>query len=203
MPYEFYGKATPYCGKALWEILGNLKNHGVGRIVVRNQFKRYPEPSWYRILKVEGLSPEGRIQACPPVIELDEVRRVRALVDSVFRGTYRGQEWLAWPTFKPDFNLIPKEEEEAYTKVKAGELPKSFEFSSILPTHGEFPPLLRELLIRDLKAQGTYNGEEPMLPISFKNPVRVAQEGEAPTVRITPGLGTPVCPRLYDNIKKN
>lgn len=58
MPYEIYGKTSLQCGKTLWEILGNLKNHGVGRIVVRNQFKRYPEPSWYRILKVETVAPE-------------------------------------------------------------------------------------------------------------------------------------------------
>lgn len=64
MPYEIYGKISLQCGKTLWEILGNLKNHGVGRIVVRNQFKRYPEPSWYRILKVETVAPEVRVSLC-------------------------------------------------------------------------------------------------------------------------------------------
>lgn len=58
MPYEIYGKTSLQHGKTLWEIIGNLKNNGVGRVVVRNQFKRYPEPSWYRILKVEAVPPE-------------------------------------------------------------------------------------------------------------------------------------------------
>lgn len=79
----------------------------------------------------------------PPVFELGEVRRVRALVDSVFRGTYRGQEWLAWTTYKPDFSLIPKEEEESFTKLKRGELPQPFEITKKYSTTGSFPPLLR------------------------------------------------------------
>lgn len=79
----------------------------------------------------------------PPVIDLGEVRRVRALVDNVFRGKYLGQEWLSWTSYKPDFRLIPKEEEENFTKVKKGELPECYEQTRIMPSHSVFPPLLR------------------------------------------------------------
>lgn len=52
MPYVYIGKTTYFKGKSLWEILGNLKNFGVGRIVVRSRFENYPEPSYFRIKKV-------------------------------------------------------------------------------------------------------------------------------------------------------
>lgn len=50
-------------------------------------------------------------------------------------------------------------------------------------------------------SKGTFTGEEPKLPLVFGNPMRVAKEGEKATVDVTPDLGTPVCPRLYENIK--
>lgn len=79
----------------------------------------------------------------PPVLDLGEVRRVRALVDTVFRGTYRGQEWLFWTTYKPDYSLIPKDEEESFTKMKRGELASAYVLPNIMPTHGTFPPLMK------------------------------------------------------------
>jgi small subunit ribosomal protein S34 len=30
---KYIGRTTDFCGKPLWEILGNLKNYGVGRVV--------------------------------------------------------------------------------------------------------------------------------------------------------------------------
>jgi len=57
MPIKFIGRTTDFKGKPLWEILGNLRNHGVGRIVIRNRLQRYPEPSYMKILKVAALPP--------------------------------------------------------------------------------------------------------------------------------------------------
>lgn len=199
MPYEIYGKTSFQHGKTLWEIVGNLKNYGVGRVVVRNQFRRYPEPSWYRIVKVEAVPPEGKIQVVPPVIDMGEVRRVRALVDNVFRGTYRGREWLSWITYKPDFSLIPKEEEESFTKLKQGELPQPYEPTRKYSDTGSFPPLFRELIIQEMKAKGQYKGEEPKLPFVFKSPVIVAKDGQPISMD---ALSATTCPRLYENIKK-
>lgn len=61
MPYKYIGRVTDFKGKTLWEILGNLKNYGVGRIVARNMFERYPEPSFMKIIKVETL-PSPKVQ---------------------------------------------------------------------------------------------------------------------------------------------
>ena len=55
MPIKFIGRTTDFKGKPLWEILGNLKNFGVGRIVIRNRFQRYPEPCYMKILKVAAM----------------------------------------------------------------------------------------------------------------------------------------------------
>ena len=51
---KLIGRTTDFQGKTLWEILGNLKNFGVGRYVARNKFQRYPEPSYMKIVKVEA-----------------------------------------------------------------------------------------------------------------------------------------------------
>lgn len=67
MPIKLIGRKTDFSGKTLWEIVGNLKNLGVGRLVKRNMFERYPEPSFFRIAKVhteknEVFSNVGSIQ---------------------------------------------------------------------------------------------------------------------------------------------
>lgn len=54
---KLVGRTTDFKGKTLWEIVGNLKGHGVGRYVMRNMFSRYPEPSYMKIVKVEAVSP--------------------------------------------------------------------------------------------------------------------------------------------------
>lgn len=52
---KYIGRTTDFQGKSLWEIVGNLKNNGVGRIVIRHMFQRYPEPSYMKIMKVEAM----------------------------------------------------------------------------------------------------------------------------------------------------
>jgi len=45
MSIKLIGRTTDFKGKPLWEILGNLKNFGVGRIVIRNlSFRDIPSP---------------------------------------------------------------------------------------------------------------------------------------------------------------
>lgn len=52
----YVGKETKYVGKTLWEIVGNLKDYGVGRIVVRNRhLAKYKTPCYYEILSVKTL----------------------------------------------------------------------------------------------------------------------------------------------------
>nr|CAH7718529.1 unnamed protein product [Callosobruchus chinensis] len=184
MPYKYIGRVTDYKGKTLWEILGNLKNNGVGRIVARNKFECY-----YKILKVETL-------ANPQEPSVDSLRKVRALVEKTFRGkTFPKPVLLESSTYKTDYILIPKDEEEKYCKK-----PVSSVAEHILPRTMEFPPLLKELLIREAEARGQ-KIEEPKLEVAYnrrsiKTSYRVAKEGETPTVEIAVGLGKPVSPNL-------
>lgn len=60
---KLIGRKTDFKGKTLWEIVGNLKNFGVGRVVVRSMFERYPEKSFMRILKVEAVPNEVSLQS--------------------------------------------------------------------------------------------------------------------------------------------
>lgn len=61
MPIKLIGRTTDFKGKTLWEILGNLKNFGVGRIIIRHMFQRYPEPSFFKVLKVAAMPNEVSI----------------------------------------------------------------------------------------------------------------------------------------------
>jgi small subunit ribosomal protein S34 len=53
MPVRIIGRPTTLQGKYLFEILRNLKDFGVGRIVARSTFERYPEPSYYIVKSVK------------------------------------------------------------------------------------------------------------------------------------------------------
>ena len=58
MPYVYVGKRNFFLGKRLWEIVGNLKNFGEGRILVRSKIERYPEVSYVKIIRAEPLMDE-------------------------------------------------------------------------------------------------------------------------------------------------
>lgn len=51
----YVGKKSDCFGKTLWEILGNLKGFGVGRIIQRERFvNNYPEQTFYKIIEVKA-----------------------------------------------------------------------------------------------------------------------------------------------------
>lgn len=58
MKYKFIGLPVKYKGKTVWEIVGNLKNFGVGRLLLKDSDSVYPEVSFYKILKVQPLPPK-------------------------------------------------------------------------------------------------------------------------------------------------
>lgn len=64
---KYVGKQTPHVGKTLWEILGNLDNFGVGRIIVRNLQQKKSEPSkpcYMKVLEVQA-EPENHPEKYP------------------------------------------------------------------------------------------------------------------------------------------
>ncbi|XP_055611376.1 uncharacterized protein LOC129757981 [Uranotaenia lowii] len=173
---KYIGRTTDFRGKTLWEIVGNLKNFGVGRVVVRSMMERYPEPSFMRIVKVETLPDE-------------EIRKVKVTVEKTFRGRkYPKLIEISSVSYKADYRLLHKHEEEAY--CRGIEQPVK-----IVPRDIEMPPLLRQFVQRET------GKAEPRIPVrlreSIYNNYRIAREGENPTVEISMGLGKPASPNLY------
>ncbi|XP_052860872.1 uncharacterized protein LOC128267948 [Anopheles cruzii] len=176
---KYIGRTNDFRGKTLWEIVGNLKNFGVGRVVVRSMFERYPEPSFMRIVKVEALPDEK------------PERKVRVTVEKTFRGrTYPKLVEVESTSYKADYRLLAKHEEKSYCKLVERQ-------EKIFPREIELPPLLREFVTRETGKPA------PMIPIRLKdgreNRYRVAKEGEQPTVPVTMNLGKPASPSLYAN----
>ncbi|XP_058833813.1 uncharacterized protein LOC131691439 [Topomyia yanbarensis] len=175
---KYIGRTTDFKGKPLWEIVGNLKNFGVGRVVVRSMFERYPEPSYMRIVKVEALPNQ-------------EIRKVKVTMEKTFRGrTYPKLVVIDSVSYKADYRLLSKHEEESYCRtVERSE--------RIIATETDMPPLLREFIQRET---GKIN---PKIPVKMKpghnNIYRLAKKGETPNIEIPMGLGKPASPRLYQN----
>ncbi|XP_076627182.1 mitochondrial ribosomal protein S34 [Colletes latitarsis] len=175
MPVKYIGRTTTFKGKPLWEILGNLKNYGIGRIIVRSQHERYPEPSYIKILKVATLPHVNDNPHYP--------RKIVALVERTFRGkTADKPVQIESVSYKADYVLVPKDQEERYLNASS-KLPEK-----ILPRTTNFPPLLKELLIRQAKQKGEPLTEEPKLPIKYNlhgmKHYRIAEENETPTYNI-------------------
>ncbi|XP_055843922.1 uncharacterized protein LOC129910529 [Episyrphus balteatus] len=176
---KYIGRKTDFRGKPLWEILGNLKNHGVGRIVVRSMFERYPEPSYMKILKVEAVPNE-------------ETRKCRVTIERTFRGVTQPKPVVLYSsTYKADYRLIPKDEEADYCKCNVTKE------QLIVPREINFPPLLREFVSEET------GNQNPMMKVHFKNNMnkmaRLAKPEEKPTLDISMGLGKPASPKLYEN----
>ncbi|XP_063995590.1 uncharacterized protein Mrps34 [Diachasmimorpha longicaudata] len=196
MPVKLIGRTTDFSGKTLWELVGNLKNHGKGRIIIRQKFQRYPEPSFIKILKVGALPPE--LQTSPKHAP-EKIRKCMVLVEATFRGQKDPRiKQMDGATYKTDYRLVPKDEEHKYVYwVNRPEV--------ILPRTMELPPLLSEIMVRNLKAKGEKVDKPPEMNIIYNlmgmKVYRVAEEGETPTKQPKISLGEPASPGLYANVK--
>ncbi|XP_055324856.1 28S ribosomal protein S34, mitochondrial [Sitodiplosis mosellana] len=198
---KYVGKPTSLVGKTLWEILGNLKDFGVGRIIVRNsQTTRYKEPCFMRVLEVKAqpneVPPKFKIFRPPNDLrDKDRPRQVYALCEVVFRGVkMETLQLLQGESSVPDFQLIPKHLEKNYKFTKTEAQRKE---ENILPRYLEFPPFLKDILVK--------NGvKEPKLKTvdnpAIKSLYRVAKEGEEPTRKFESGFDATKCPKLYEGI---
>ncbi|GAB6021364.1 ribosomal protein S34 [Chamberlinius hualienensis] len=167
MPLTVIGRPSKYFGKSLYEIACNLKDFGAGRVVIRQAFQRYKEPTYFRIIKVQ------------PAMD-PEFKAGRAWVESVFRGTNYGVLEIG-SGYKKDFRLIPKEEEDVICNSSFTPSP-----IRILPRYSEFPPLLKLKIKEEQAKLGKFT--EPKLEMIYaKDPMtraRIAEEGETPTVTL-------------------
>jgi len=185
MPKVVYiGKKTSEVGKTAFEILANLKNFGVGRMVTRNSFNKYPEPSYHIIKSVEPRMDE-------------ELKFGTIYCETVFRGK-------RWPgirrldiTYKPDYRLIPKEDElnflKGYTISDLGDK------LTVLPKYYSVPPLMKLFLERHAREKGekvdpTQDFRIPFVYLDEKDltkekgelfwlTYRIANDGEEPDLK--------------------
>ncbi|CAG9801476.1 unnamed protein product [Chironomus riparius] len=179
---KLIGRKTDFKGKSLWEILGNLKNFGENRVVVRSMMERYPEKSFMRVLQVETLPNE-------------ENRKIRVLVEKVFRGRkYDKPVWIEGASYKTDYRLLSKKEEADYCKVQTTE----HENIKLIDPKMEFPPLLKEFLIKET------GNKDIKLDVFLKRGhnkfYKLAKEGETPNITIPMNIGKPASQKLYKGL---
>ncbi|GIX94379.1 uncharacterized protein CDAR_220621 [Caerostris darwini] len=166
MAVAVIGKINPFTGKELFEILCNLKNYGVGRVIMANSNK-YPEVSFYIIRKVVPLrEPIGPKEQIYGNVWAEEVYRGRRMP---------GLTLLQHATYLPDWRLIPREEEDQYLQHK------SVEVTKVLPKYHSLPPVWAELA---KKKDPSLKGEPKMEAVYIDTFLskhlnyRVAKEGE-------------------------
>lgn len=158
----YIGKPSKHIGKTAFQILANLKNFGVGRMLTRHEFDAFPEPSYHIVKKVEArMDPELKFGTiwCETVVRGKRLPGVRPL-----KITYR-----------PDFRLIPKDEEQEF--VKDYKIENLGDKVNILPKYYSVPPLMREFLLRHeriLKSPSSSNetsnqNEQFKIPFVYQN----------------------------------
>ncbi|XP_064486552.1 uncharacterized protein LOC135398920 [Ornithodoros turicata] len=165
---HYIGYPSRFHGKYLLWILGNLKDFGVGRVVTRSIFDRYPEQTYWIIKRV--------VPFMDPNNNYGDV-----WAEHVFRGRRIPGEILMQDSHLPDFRLVPKGEEHKLLGIPLDESPPK-----ILPRERPFSPLLRMIIERDLRAKGVEPTKEPTMEAMYATSVagvsRRAEEGETPTV---------------------
>lgn len=108
------------------------------------------------------------------------------LVERVFRGLKSPKPiQLDSATYKADYMLIPKDQEHLYVNSNA-KVPEK----RILPKETDFPPLLSQLIMQQMKAKGVATPQVPKLPLRYnfeaasEKHYRLAEENETPTVKL-------------------
>lgn len=137
MTTRFVGREPIFRGKTLFELCCNLRNFGEGRVVYRNCRKDFPEPSYYRLTKIEP--------------DMSDATRQRgtAWAEKVYRGRKFGVTRID-VGYKTDWVLVPKDDEAKFCKITAV-LPQKIQ----PPNHIACPPLLELLIRADMEKSGT------------------------------------------------
>jgi len=137
---EYIGRAGRFVGKSLPQICLKLKDFGIGRMFIRETYKRYPGDFKMRM---------GEFNA-----------------EVVFRGAHYGN--MSIPGHKEDFQLVPKYMEEFY-KSKTLPKGQKWREPTVVPKFVDLPPLLKEMLVQEAALKKiNLNAEELKLPFIVK-----------------------------------
>lgn len=153
----YIGKPTKFVGKSVFEILCNLKNFGVGRVIQRNLYKQmYPEPCYFKITNVA------------PQMD-DELKYGRVWGIEIFRGKKYPYIREAQPQYH-DYSLLRVHEEPDFDKFPV--LGEAQDHIIVLPRKISSPPVLAELFNR------TQTGLKPLY-ISPSDPKKSSSQSFA------------------------
>lgn len=126
-------------------------------------------------------------------------RKVAVLVEKTHRGKTELRQ-IDGATYKTDYQLVPKDEEYKYLQ------PVEARNFKLLSKTMELPPVLREIVVRGLKAKGQKVDKEPEMEVMYNlvgetKCYQVVEEGEKYDFKPSIGLGPTKCPGLYANVK--
>lgn len=141
---HYYGKKTNFIGKTLFEILANLRNFGLNRMLIKQEelLKNPGQKCYYIVKKVE------------PVLD-EKLEQGAIYAEKVYRGAKVPELVLvddeSWHT---DWQLIPKDEEDSYRVPDEKLLVHGqAETVTVLPRWMEVPPLMDIFLRRHYDAR--------------------------------------------------
>lgn len=101
---HYYGKKHTLVGKTLFEILANLRNFGLNRMLIKHEeLLKYPgKRSYYIVKKVE------------PVMD-SQLQEGAIYAERIFKGTkFPSLVFVDEESWHTDWQLIPKHEESRY-----------------------------------------------------------------------------------------
>lgn len=141
----YYGKKTGFVGKTLFEILANLRNFGINRMLLKQEeiVKNPGERCYYIVRKVE------------PVMD-DKLQEGAIYAERVFKGAkVPGLFFVNEESWHTDWQLVPKDKESEY-RIDSDKLIEHGhpDTVTVLPRWMEVPPLLDVYMRRHYKARG-------------------------------------------------
>lgn len=154
---HYYGKKTKFVGKTLFEILSNLRDFGLNRMLIKQEetLLHPGKPSYYIVRKVEPVMDDKLQEGCIYAEHILKGARIPGLV-------FVDDE--SWHT---DWQLVPKHEEIKYRV----ENPPIFEPLKMNKSLLEVPPLMDAFLKRHLKNKGQPVPEERIkIPLDYRVP---------------------------------
>lgn len=225
---KYVGKQSELVGKTLWEIVGNLKDFGVGRIIVRNSYaNRYTEPCFMRIREVKAEPNE-----VPPKIQRfrwpndfrDKDVSLQQIFNPFFAITLSINVLFFWNYFQKP-RRVRVLCDYVFRGVKLDE-PHWVSCSSCLPDFSLVPKNLEKNYVHTktwsqkveenvlpryidlpplLQTMLEKNGAKDLKaktvpPTKEAHMYRIAKDGEKPTREFESGFGTPKSPNLYKNV---
>ena len=138
----YYGKTTKFVGKTLFEILANLRNFGVNRMIIK-QLELLQDPGtkcYYIVKKVE------------PVMD-EQLQEGAIYAERIYRNAkVPGEVFVDEESWHTDWQLVPKDEEHLH-KLDPESMIEHGHPSTvhILPRWMEMPPLMDRFIRQHYK----------------------------------------------------